>query len=229
MRKKSILIMLILTLLVLCGCEKSSFQKQSNEIFKLHSDVQFGMTSEEVIQQEKAMGIHLETAEHSLVWPKLESLESERTTVAGQADSTIYYVFDADKLTSCLYYYNDFVSFFTGEEVLESSVILEALTKKYGKPLDNSDGVFEVGTHFDALDQYYHMKKSGYYEGSRVSEMFYQWLYPVKDGYVDIMLLTLNTSNGESRIISYTFRTIEEVTKVLEKNESMKQQMFSDL
>lgn len=201
----------------------------ATEVFTLHNGVQFGMDRETVIKTEAAKGVSFEEGSKTYVWPKIDSITtSEDVSVAGQADSSIYYVFDNDKLTTGIYYYNSFMSRFTGNRDIGFDTILSALEKKYGEPIAVNGDYIDIGKGFDALDQYFHMQDSGYYDNVRVSERLYQWLYPIEDGYVDIMLLELSSSS-DTRIISYTFRTTEEYQKIENEVESIQQQMVDDL
>lgn len=220
--KRFLSLMLAIVLMISCAgaCAES---------FSLHNGTRFGMTKEEVTKIEEENGVILEKAEKSLIWPNVDALESEGwISIAGQPGSELYYVFDDDKLTTCLYFYYDAPAFLTGNYSIGEETVLNALVKKYGNPTTTIDNYVNVGAAFDAISQYMHMYNGDYFDGSRVSENLYQWIVPSDEGYVDIMFLTVY-SEYEYRFISYSLRTFEEMEGVLQTEADKQNQLDTDL
>ena len=189
------------------------------------------MTHDEVIQIEEAAGVTLEVADKSLYWPSVDSLESKGwISIAGQPGSNLYFVFDDDRMTTCLYYYSDDIAFLTGYKSIGEKTILNGLKEKYGEPTGTIENYINIGNSFDAIDMYLYFYQSGAFEDNvRVKESLYQWIQPIENGYVDIMLLTVNAYGYEYRFISYSFRTTEEVEAIIQNESEKETQMNNDL
>ncbi len=219
MKKTFILLLVIVFTIATVSC--------SAEDFTIHNGVSFGMTKEEVIRTENDYGIKLEEATgwNNFFDNDVFRLESESTSVAGRDDSTIAYLFDSTGgMNSTLYIADDFL-----KESIDNDRVIATLMEKYGKPVAEIDSIVNVGGEaYDSLDVYMNYTKQHPKDNPTIS-LFYQWLYPIKEGYADIQIMMISLSVVNYRVISYSFRTENEMKEMQEKNESEKQSMLNDL
>jgi len=237
MKKGIVALLLFVCLFSLCSCAKeqsiNSTAANPVEEFTLRNGIKFGMTTEELVQFEKEQGIELvQTASSNLIWPAIDRLEADFISIAGQEGSSLAYVLDNSKLSSCFYTYTSRMELL-GCKSIGEDVVLASLKEKYGEPVAQGDSFIDIGKGYDALDMMYHLTKTDDYFGSgRITNSFYQWLCPSTNGTVDIMLITINSSNSlakEYRIISYSLRTEAEMLIKEMKDEQKNTQLQNDL
>lgn len=210
------LLVVALSLLLICA---------SAEEFSLRNGVKFGMTEDKVIQTEE---IGFEDAD----WSKFTSLKAIRSaealTLAG-ADGTIVYFFDKNEgLVACFYRHNGMSLLGNIINDSDNQAVIDKLTEKYGQPIGEGSDYVSIGKYIDAVDWYNEAFRG---ETDPYDLTFYQWLAPTDDGYVDIMFLYTRYRQGspDSRTITYTFRTNEEVEAVLDQIQQKEDSLNNDL
>ncbi len=234
MRRNSIIVFIVFVLLISSGCSSQTTSTESKvEEFTVHGGVKFGMKANEIIEFEANNGYLFKEEDHfQLLFPiEKNRLICYGITVAGIEDSSVYYFFDdSGAMTTCLYYRDDSYS-----EPFENTNVLNTLTEKYGNPISSGEDFIDIGSAFDAIELFgyrYAFRKS---MGGYVSlNELYQWIEETDNGYVDIMLVmfTETFDNGKSfnnMAISYSFRTEEEVTSVLDEGKRLQDSRNNDL
>jgi len=219
MKRIFILLLVVVFAIVTVSC--------SAEEFTIHNGVSFGMKKEEVIERESNAGVSFEEATN---WSNFFDndvfrIESESTSVAGRDDSMIAYLFDsAGSMNSTLYIADDFL-----KESIENDRVVATLIDKYGKPVAEKDGIVNIGGEaYDSLDVYMNYTKQHPKDNPNIT-LFYQWLYPLDEGYADIQIMMISLSVINYRIISYSYRTESEMQKIRDKIDSETQGMLNDL
>ena len=237
MKKGLLVICLCLCVFMLFGCSSNNpatpteapTEAPTAEPFNLRDGVQFGMSKAEAIEIEKKNGISFEeTTDWNNYFPKdVLRIDSEPTTVAGRDYSTITYMFDDNgNINAMLYIADDFMS-----ESIKNEKVLAALNEKYGEPVGNNGKIvpFE-GKAYDALAVALNYKDKHPKDNPRY-DLFYQWLVPQADGScVDIQFLMMGfPSVVNYRIISYSYRSVEEANALYEKNMKENESINNDL
>ncbi len=196
----------------------------SAEEFSLRNGVKFGMTENEVIQTEN---IGFEDADWSK-YTSLKAIRSEEPLTLAGADGTIVYFFDKNEgLVACFYRHNGMSLFGNIINDSDNQAVIDKLTEKYGQPIGKDSDFVAIGNYIDAVDYY-----NEQYFDAPYDLTFYQWLSPIDNGYVDIMFLYTRYREGgspDSRTITYTFRTNEEVEAVLDQIQQKEDSLNNDL
>lgn len=190
------------------------------ETFQLHSDIQFGMTMDEVRQIETEAGYEVKESGGRFVGRTDDKacLSIPVPTLAG-IGGQVFFDFDSEnRLQMCLYSFSEFN---------DNSVsgLIDAYAAKYGTPLAEGKNYLDIdGEAHDALDVYATTK-----DYCKVTlEKFYQWLPIFDDGSaVDIMLVELNeawtnislgiTTNFPRLYVTYSYRSADEIQTVLDE------------
>lgn len=197
------------------------------EEFSLHNGSTFGMTKEEVVELESNAGITFEesTSGNNFFPSNLPRLEAT-TYAAGREGTSVYYLFNKnEKVNSLLYISSDFM-----QEPIENDDVLNTLNEKYGKPATEGDKCIAFnGEAYASLDVYTNYTRRYPTENVKIT-LFSQWLYPYDEGRIDIQIMMLDVGYGlHYRIISYSYRTPEEINTMAEEAEQMAEDLNSDL
>lgn len=177
------------------------------EEFTIHSGVKFGMSVDEVIAAEKANGFHAELNNSGDV-----SFEGQ---VAGYKETNVYYQFANQSLVSARYQFNANKA----DDIFD--VVQRTLTEKYGEPVAE-DGYLDFKIEGESVLDFY-AECASY--GSCDVKAFSQWVYPISNGYVDIMLIDFKWLGKIPAVLaSYSYLTEENYTSFYnEKAEEMNQ------
>lgn len=195
--------------------------------FTIHNGVSFGMTVDEVKATESNGGLQFQevTKWNNFFDNDIFRLESEYTTVAGRDESQVAYLFDTNgRMNAVLYIADDWF-----KDSFNNDGVIEALEGKYGEPVAKNDEIVDIGGEaYDSVDVYINYMKQHPSDNPKVT-LFYQWLYPLDEGYVDIQVEMISLSVINYRIISYSYRTEEEIDAVRDKIQKEKQSIENDL
>lgn len=189
----------------------------AEEEFTMHAGTRFGMTKDEIKKQEAYLSFE-DVNKSGAFFPSDNYIMSGNTYVAGKNGTILYFFDEYDKMIACVYH-------FAGNTAnpltkLEYNDLISTLTEKYGTPVGDRSGYIEIGKYIDALDIRARMLES---ELSQyfypTEEVFYQWLVPISDGAVDIMLMYEIQDFGKGKVfygfISYTLRTNAEINTIM--------------
>lgn len=201
------------------------------EPFTVHNGIPFGATPDEIIEYESQNGFEfseriLVSSDNKLFEEGTFFLECLNVMAAGEEGSDIYYLFDnSKKMSSCLYYADDFLDPF------DSTNVLSTLIEKYGEPVAYDTEYISIGKSQDALSTYNTFCKSFEMADIEIDE-FYQWLIETEDGGVEIMVLSFSRSffvDSYHRVISYSHITSEEWDEMIGKVKEAAESVNSDL
>ena len=197
------------------------------EEFTLHNGVQFGMSKENALELEATAGVTFEeTTDGTNYFPDgILRIESEPTTVAGRENSIINYFFNSNgEINSMVYFAWDFL-----EPPIENDKVITTLMEKYGDPVAMNDSLVDVeGEAYDTVDVFINYNNVHPKDNPDIT-LFYQWICPMDTGYVDIQIMMVDLNVYRYRVISYAYRTEEEMSNMKESINREKQVMNDDL
>lgn len=203
--KKVISILLIMSVLIVCGIGSAV-----SEGFTLHSNVEFGMTRDEVIKLESAAGF--DVSEESDMWRGGTYIEI-KGNIAGVSNARIDYIFDADDKVKEADYY----MFSTKSANGDYDTLLSALKNKYGEP--NADDIWISALNDSSILMTGRM--IGYIANSMlgtsvVSAKGKTWLLEQDDdSFVSIDIFNIINSEGKDlTYITYGHYTKEDVDNI---------------
>lgn len=239
LKKVLLIISAIILVIGLSSCQSNDTgttstkeaQTKKAEPFTLRNGIKFGMTANEIKELEKSSGYEFEETDKRNNYFKSGTyrLVCDNIEVAGREGSDVAYLFDNNKMTSCVYYASDI-----WREPFNNDSIISTLKQKYGEPIATGEKYIDIGKAFDALDNYsvFYSEQNGQGGYCHLND-YYQWIVETEGGYVDIMFLMFDWRGGGNtynyRFISYTFRTQEEWVAVQDEIQHKKDSMNSDL
>ena len=187
----------------------------AEDTFSLHCGVEFGMDYRDVLNLEASEGFQLEMYQNWKEAPigaagvTKDTLLHTRGEFAGGMFSDLNYIINSQGYLVASAY-----SVSQPDYPIED--IATVLKEKYGDPDIVNDDYIDIGDNWDAIDN-----QNNYADVFSDVTLCYinQWIYPVADGYVDIMLVEYTYdfigSDMPNYIVSYTFRTPEEYNSLV--------------